>query len=354
MRHALSLLLGLAAALAVAPALGQQREAVRLEYAGAPTCISAESFRHLVAARMRGHDPFTAEAPYRIIVKLHRRGPAYFVGTVAEVDDATGEGDPPRELHAADCTEMVESLAGVIKLWLTPIVRRQPPASKPPEVAVPVAVPPVPKPPEPPTPQELPPPDPVPVAKPPPRRLPRDVAGLYVGGDVLFNPILAPIGSAGASLWVALRLRQPAMSIELGLRGLGSLGAAQTLAPAQRIYVPYHWTYVSGVVAATAHRGPVFFGPVFEVGRLTSGTDASSSGLQTSQPHVLGAGIHAGVVVPVADGIVVRSMIEGQWLPVGPFVNVSSSEILRTGPSFSSMVAIGLAFQLWSPGEGSR
>ncbi len=201
----------------------------------------------------------------------------------------------------------------------------------------------------------LPPPaePPVSQARPPPPSAPASKeGGIHVGADAVFNPLVAPIGSAGGGLWVAFRLREPAVSIEADVRGLGSLGSADVSFPGRSLVVPCRWRFVTGVFAATVSRGPFFIGPLIEGGVSSASTDLSVAWVASGTPHAFGAGLRAGVAVAVAGGVSLRSLIEGEWLPVVPFVADSPiNHFFRNGPFFSTTVGLGLAFHLWSPGE---
>jgi hypothetical protein len=129
-------LLALPLVLLASPALGQTPGAatpdpVRLEYTGAATCADAPTFRNLVASRMSGRDPFTSDAPKRLVITLRRGGPAWFSGA-ASMFDATGKRRDHRELDAPNCTELAESIAFVVSIWMAPLVL---PAATPPEAA---------------------------------------------------------------------------------------------------------------------------------------------------------------------------------------------------------------------------
>jgi hypothetical protein len=52
----------LAAMLGGAPDPEDEPDPIRLEYAGAPTCVNVTTFRKLVAAQLKGKDPFMDDA----------------------------------------------------------------------------------------------------------------------------------------------------------------------------------------------------------------------------------------------------------------------------------------------------
>ncbi len=45
-----------------APDPEDEPDPIRLEYAGAPTCVNVTTFRKLVAAQLKGKDPFMDDA----------------------------------------------------------------------------------------------------------------------------------------------------------------------------------------------------------------------------------------------------------------------------------------------------
>jgi hypothetical protein len=133
----------LAVLLVASPALGQtpepQPDPMRLDYTSAPTCVNEATFRHMVGARLFGADPFTTDAPELLVLKLHRRGPAFFAADLA-IYDAAGERTQHRVLSEPDCTALVEGAATIVGGWLRPLVlppakAKAPPAEVPPPAA---------------------------------------------------------------------------------------------------------------------------------------------------------------------------------------------------------------------------
>jgi hypothetical protein len=179
------LVVALVLVLVTAPVLAQPPEPapVRLEYTGPATCASAATFRNLVASRMRGRDPFTTDALRRLVVVLHRRGSDFAAD--ASMYNAAGVRRYHRQLDAPDCTELAESTALVVSLWLTPVV-------------LPTATPP-PKPPEPP-PVE---PEPEPKKAEPPAEpvrvpiVPRVDVGMWLDFGLAPRPLVGVKADAG-------------------------------------------------------------------------------------------------------------------------------------------------------------
>ena len=126
--------------LVASPALGQTPEPapdpMRLDYASAPTCVDMDTFRHMVAARLLGKDPFTTDAPELLVLKLHRRAPRFFAADLS-IYDAAGERTQHRELTEPDCTALVEGAATIVSGWLRPLVLPPAKAKAPPPAEVP-------------------------------------------------------------------------------------------------------------------------------------------------------------------------------------------------------------------------
>ena len=256
----------------------------RLEYTREAStqgvCPSETAFRDTGMSAFLGYDPFRADGkgvPIGLVRLVVGRFPLGFTSSYelfdmagvlvnrnkfrvrgtdrwacrTAVDLAGSEIRAVFTIHSLDLGEQAEPDA--------------PAEAKPPEpakVSVPVEAPPY-----------------IPPTAPAPRPRVRDEGGLYLGADIDLNAGIAPIGSAGGSVWAGWRFRQPAVSVEVGLRGTESLGAAQMLFPRATGYVPYRWTYVSAVAVASVHRGPLFFGPLIDAGSLTAHTDDPRSGL---------------------------------------------------------------------------
>jgi hypothetical protein len=312
-----------------------------------PACPSEAAFRNMVASRLRGTDPFTPDAKGRVEITLHRLAPEYFTADIQWHDGLYGLAEHKHE-KAPDCTGLLETVALFVALDLTPV-------SQPPRKTTPAPAPA--PPPPPPATQPSPPPiaapvQPAPVPS-PLRFSPPSRAGFYLGvaGAASWGRGDGTLG--GLAPWVEVRLPDPDISVELGMRALGSVATRKELGPPHG-YLPVRWTYLSGVVAVNAHRGPFFIGLMLDAGRLApSAPDATSSIESVSKPLVLGAGFRAGVQESFARQIFLRSMVEGEYLPVAHPQQLWSGPTLQAAPTFAFTVAVGLGVHVRWPGERS-
>lgn len=180
---------------------------VRLEYTPAPGCPDEQGFRDVVAAQMKGSDPFTVQGARRMTVTLTRRARDY-QGVVALYDEA-GKPLGQREHTGSACAAVVEDIGTSISIVLQ--------SSAPPVIAPP---------PLPPTAAPLPPDhDPQPPASLPPAAPAPPLLRLGVGAQLAggIAPSIAGgfVGSAG--------LRWSRLSLSLEARGdLPASGASQT------------------------------------------------------------------------------------------------------------------------------
>ena len=143
--------LGLVGVLGAGPAFGGEPlpppDPIRLDYTSAPGCADAATFRNAIAASFDGRDPFTDDAPERLAIVLHRRGPTFFTAEISFYDAAgkrTGRDVPP----APNCTALFDTLVTIVSVDLTPMPsppKLKPPAPPPPppeEKPAPAAPPP--------------------------------------------------------------------------------------------------------------------------------------------------------------------------------------------------------------------
>ncbi len=114
-------------------------EPLRLEFKGAPKCPDAGVLRDLVAADLGGQDPFVEEAPERLAIVLHRRGPAYFTADVTLYTAAGKAGLVTQEV-ANNCASLLNLVANTVAGWRMPVVVGRPKTSAPP-ACVPVEAP---------------------------------------------------------------------------------------------------------------------------------------------------------------------------------------------------------------------
>jgi hypothetical protein len=287
---------------------------MRLRYTPPKGCPNEDAMEGAVSIAVPEWHPFAPDAPWILVVDVRRR-PQGWEGTAELHDAATDRLEwnasmPPRR----SCKEVLLDLAEVLAIYIDSAPGGP---MKAPAPAAPASPAPPPEPAPPPAP---PPPEPAPapvVAKPAPPPPPKRNVGFVVGVDADFNPLLAPTGLAGGSAWVALRLRDPALSFEAGLRGMGSVAAGQVQTPLFG-YVPVRWTYVGGVLAGALHRGPLFAGPLLEVGSLTARSTDPMAPNASIGPPVVGLGLRIDVERAVGDLFVVRTVIEGSYVLAGP------------------------------------
>ena len=100
-----------------------------LDYAAPPACPDEITLRAGVIARV-GHDPFDANAPSHIIVRIEET-PRGFIGSVA-----TG-GGAPRSIRGTSCSDAVEALELELAMIVDPARAAPPPPPPPPVVAPP-------------------------------------------------------------------------------------------------------------------------------------------------------------------------------------------------------------------------
>ena len=209
--------------------------AVRLDYHPAPGCPDEQAFRDVVAAQMKGADPFAAKGARRMTVTLTRRARDY-QGVIALFDD-TGKPAGTREIPGATCGAVIEDIATSVSIALQP--------SNPPAAASPVVAPP----PPPVAPQEnapLPPPPPI-----SPWPMTRLSAGAHLAGGITPSLAVGFIGSAGVR-WSRLSLSLEGRA-DLPSSSTSPLGGTVRGSFLGGSFVPcFHeqWFLVCGVITA--------------------------------------------------------------------------------------------------------
>lgn len=207
MRAALLVPLALVSFAAPARADAPQH-AFRLEYvrgSGARRCPDAETLRRELRGIMN-YDPVTPDAPLQITAVIERRGAE--LAAVAILRDGAGRFIWQTDTipTTSPCRILVSALALAIDAWLgRPKVKAAPPPAPEPE-------------PPPRAPAEV----PVAPAAPPPRPpptppAPHRVRG-YLGLDALATAGVTPRANFGVGVFAGLRLREPALSFEVGGR----------------------------------------------------------------------------------------------------------------------------------------
>jgi hypothetical protein len=189
-----------------APALAQAPPAppvpnvvMRLEYTPAKGCPDAEYFELQVGIAVPNWEPFAPDAPWRVAVVVEKHAHGY--EGRAELHDATDavrwKGAMPATVR---CKDLLRDLAEILAFFIDPALPSKRPAPPPSLAAQPEPLPPAPAP----QPAPVPPAPPPPVAKAVPLPPKRSV-GIVVGADAIYNPLVAPTGSAGGSGWFGRR-----------------------------------------------------------------------------------------------------------------------------------------------------
>lgn len=324
-------------AVTLAAAIGGEARAAdvsRLEYtAPAGACPDEQGFRDLVAARMNGVDPFAgalSDAPAARTVVTIRRVDRAYEGTIDRFDHGAAAGT--RKLGGqASCARLAEDLATSVVLMVRPLVLPKPPAS-PTETPAPTVAPPPPPAPAPPSTSTpaLPAPPAAPAATAPlPSPTPRPRIRIGAGPTVAFGTEPAP--SIGVSALVGVRWslfsidvegRYDAPSSTAGRPGGGSVSAslaAGSLVPC----VHARWFVGCAVVSAGAAR-----------------ISASVEPETHTRPYV-GAGLRAGVEIPIIDPLVIQLAGDGLIAIVRPSASIDSVPVWQA-PPVSGLLGIRL------------
>jgi hypothetical protein len=303
------------------------RQAVNLTFEVAPGlgCPSEKGLRLAVRSEL-GYDPFVDDpAPLRFKLSIARRGGK--VGAVMELRDDKGAlVKQDHDIHVEhDCKLLVDMVGDTVGGWLY----------RPPEVEPCPACPSCPPPPEPP-----PPPAPPPLAPPPPPETPppRNVS-LHAGVDVLAHFAIMPSPGLGPGLFVALRLRDPALSFELDGRG------SWTVAATEEGGVPIRGSYFSGTFAACTHVRFAFLCPTvgFGASRFLGGTTGFAV-----YPGFGTLGVRGGAALPLGERLAIRTFV-GVEARLGKLVlaEYPDAAAIREAPSTVASVGLGMDMRLW-------
>ena len=340
MRPALLLLPAALLALAATPARAQEppraRLVLRVEYIRGPGARCPDE--HVVADMLQGELSYDArpEAELHLVVEATRQGRGEHRVSVV-LRDATGDAIWSVVHQSADCVAAIE--AGMASTALQFTVAQElrerraraeaeaaavvAPAAVAPGAPVLAAAPPV----------------VVKVEPPPPP--PKRKIGIAAGVDMIFNPMAAPSVSLGFAPSVGVRFREPALSITLAMRALWSVEATTA-----RNGLAYRWTYTSGVLSASVHKGIFLFGPSVEVGTLTARSGHTFT--DTQAPGFVAVGGHVGVAREIVELVTLHATIDGAYVPLGTTLrNDPNGRLLWAMPPFSLTVAAGLAVPLW-------
>lgn len=243
-------------------------------------CPEESYFRDTVERRV-SYPPFRKDATSRLVVTISREGTRY--RGKWEVYDAAGlvrkrEIPPPGVSALPDCYNLVQSLGLAFAIELEPLGK---PATPPPPVST------TPPPPQPERPV------------PPPRPSPTRRYFLTVSGVAAFAETPDPAGGAALSFG----RRFGAWSLAGELRAVVTLnnpiyaGVTSTLYRVTGAIVPCgHWRWLLGCA-------------LVEAGVLGAGSNAPQPASGTS--FVGGAGLRAGLQIPLADPIALRIAVDG-------------------------------------------
>ena len=183
---------------------------------------------------------------------------------------------------------------------------------------------------------------PQPIAVKPEPPPPKRKVEVHGGVDVVFNPVVAPSVSVGFAPSVGVLLREPGVSIDVGLRAMSTVKATKAINGDA-----FSWVYASGVLAALVHMRFFFVGPVVEVGTLTPHADYASI-RSTVAPVFCAIGVQAGVERSFADLFMLHASIEGAYLPVTAQLldPRNTRRLLWAMPSLSATIAAGVTFHI--------
>jgi hypothetical protein len=282
---------------------------IRLEFTSTPECDDTATFRKEIAARFDGRDPFTTDAPERVVVVLRRLGPAFFAAEISYYDAAgkrTGHDAPA----APNCAALVETVVTMVAVDLTPIVgppKPKPPAPPlpPPEEKPAPAAPPPACPPASPASDDalwpLPPPLEVPKPiKPPPEKAP---LSFRIGSGVWVDWISSDRGSLGLTLDASVLYLWGSVGVEV--RGDPAIGS--TTVPG---YGTVSFARVTGALLACGHLDPLVACLKAQVGGVLF------PGTVPPHPAELyaAAGIRLGLEFPIAPSRFILH-VDGELLP---------------------------------------
>jgi hypothetical protein len=292
----------------------------RLSYQRGPgteACPDEAGLRSEVARRA-GYDPFTADAPSRLVVLVTRKGP-HILGSIQFYDDNGAPGwSKTASVRANDCKALFEVMGGDIEYEFSPAPPL--PAHAVPVVAVPVVAPP---------PHEDPP-------------APRDPILLRFGLGSALGFGTAPRVALGLTAdvgiyWPLTSLPFDGVSLSLGGRwDPPAAGQVPGLPDSDRVST----SRLLVTLAPCAHRWKLYGCAVGEVGQLRGGGDGLALPVQGGRVYV-SAGARVGVEVPFAPHLGFR--VSGEVLgTVQPIVIPVSQRPGWTTPSASGGLEAGL------------
>lgn len=301
-------------------------DGVRLTYRTGPGCPDEDLFRKWVTARI-GWTPFAANGGRLAEVAIEQRGDSFVGRYVLRVG---GVASSPRVRRDPRCRRLVLAVAVGLADAIRPppegpeapaTVKEEAEPEEPAVVAVPVVAVPV-----------------VPVA--------RDRgAHLRLGMDAVGLPVMLPSAGVGVMPWLGLRLLDPSMSIEVGVRIAGTPVAAHWGA------TPYRSTYVAGVLAGCWHGSVLFACPMVEVGTIKFQAPPDLIYLDKFEPLVVAAGLRVGVKRALLPWLDFRSEVEVEGVAHGGRLHQTPRLHPLPGtwstPRATLAFGLGLSVRLW-------
>ena len=299
-----------------------ERIHMALDYAGAPGCAEPGLFKDAVRVREYRWDPFAPSSPWRLRIRITRKGPHY---------DASGELRAPNGAVRwrstfrgpfARCYDVISALALDLVIAIKPRPAPPPPPSPPPAPPPPPA-PACPDPPLEPLPPPLQTPEPKVVPEPSP-------LAVRLGAAVWSEIVVAGWGSLAFSTDVGVRYRGVSLTVEAhGDPPIGSL----SYAPAGEV----SFAKLSGRLLLCAHWGWFAGCGVGDLGRIWFPNHAPLFPASTSYGA---AGVRLGLEFPVAPPRIFLRTAVDLLAPIRParlsVKNLTSFE--AAGPS----VGLGL------------
>jgi hypothetical protein len=304
------------------------RLAVTLTYErapGLPQCPDERRLRLATRAEL-GYDPFVDEpAPLRFKLSVVHRGAK--LAAVMELRDETGAVVHENHDIAVDhdCKLLIDTVGDTVGAWLYRPAEVEPCPTCP-------TCPPPPEPPPPPAPPAPPPPPSLPEAPPAPRNV-----SVHVGMDVLAHFAILPSPGLGPGFFVALRLRDPALSFELDGR------TSWTLATTEEGGSPTRGSYFSGVLAVCTHVRFAFLCPTVGFGTARF---AASPIAYAFYPGFGTLGARAGAELPLGERFALRTVLGVEAL-LGKLVLAHDGADLREAPFVAASVGLGMVARVW-------
>jgi hypothetical protein len=318
--RALLLVIPLALAPALASAAPPPHMTARLSYQRGPgteACPDEAGLRSEVARRA-GYDPFTADAPSRLVVLVTRKGP-HILGSIQFYDDKGAPGwSKTASVRANDCRALIEVMGGDIEYEFSPAPPL--PAHAVPVVEVPVVTPPPHE--EPPTPTE-------PISL-------RFGLGSALGFGTAPRVALGVTADVGI-YWPLASLPVDGVSLSLGGRwDPPAAGQVPGLRDGERVST----SRLLVTLAPCAHKWKLYGCVVGELGQLRGGGEGITIQAQASRAYSA-AGGRLGVEVPFASHVAFR--VAGELLgTVAPVVITFDEGSRWMTPRVSGNVEAGL------------